>query len=382
MKITFILPQPGLSGGIRVIAIYADRLKRRGHDVLLVHPPNAQPSIKDRVRSLVRGQGWPRVPHTYPSHLDGLDVPRKTLDCWRPVTAQDLPDADVVVATWWETAEWVNALPPSKGAKAYFIQHYETHDHQPVGRVEQTWSLPFHKIVVAQWLAGIAREKYGDADAALVPNSVDLELFNAPDRGKQSVPAVGFMHAHVPWKGADLACEGIRIARKALPQLDCVAFGMHGPTPAHPVPENTRFTLLPESSALRGIYAQCDAWIVASRSEGFGLPILESMACRTPVIATPTGAAPELVGKGGGLLVNHENPQAIAEAIVRIAKLSESEWKTMSDRAHETARGYTWDDATVLFERALQSACGKSAAASPANVHDALAAPHRREAQA
>ena len=356
MRITFILPQPGLSGGIRVIAIYAERLKRRGHDVLLVHPPNAQPSLRERARSVLRGEGWPRVPHLYPSHLDGLDVPRKVLDRWRPVIAEDVPDADVVVATWWETAEWVNALPQQKGAKAYFIQHYEIHDNQPVERVKATWALPLRKIIVAQWLADLARDTYGDPRAMLVPNSVDCDVFHATERGKQAVPTVGFMHAYVPWKGTDLAREGIRIARETLPRLDCVCFGMHAPTAAHPIPDGARFVLLPKSDAIRDIYAQCDAWIVASRSEGFGLPILEAMACRTPVIATPTGAAPELVGRGGGVLVDHEDPRAIAHAILRIASMNDTEWKTMSDCAYATARGYSWDDAAERFENALDSA--------------------------
>lgn len=381
MKITFILPQPGLSGGIRVIAIYAERLKRRGHDVLIVHPPNAQPSLRARVRSVLRGQRWPRIPHVYPSHIDGLDVPRKVLDRWRPITADDVPDADVIVATWWETAEWANALPPSKGAKAYFIQHYEIHDSQPADRVKKTWSMPFHKIVVAQWLADIARETYGDDDVSLTPNSVDFEIFHAPERGKQPSITVGFMHAIVPWKGTDLACEGVRIARQSIPGINCVSFGMHGPDAVNPIPKDTRFYLLPDAAQIRDAYVQCDAWIVASRSEGFGLPILEAMACRTPVIATPTGAAPELVGQGGGILVNHENPGAIADAILRIGRMTDSQWRAMSDCAFSTARRFTWDDATDRFEAALFAAQAK--AESPANSkNNGAMAARRREARA
>ena len=41
----------------------------------------------------------------------------------------------VVIATWWETAEWVAGLSPRKGAKAYFLQHHEVHPGQPVDRV-------------------------------------------------------------------------------------------------------------------------------------------------------------------------------------------------------------------------------------------------------
>jgi len=360
MRITFILPQPGLSGGIRVIAIYAERLRRKGHDVLLVHPPNYQPPLTQRVRSVMRGEGWPRIPYVYPSHLDGLDVPKKMLDRWRPVVPDDLPDADVVVATWWETAEWVAALPARKGAKAYFIQHYEVHDSQPIARVKSTWSLSMHKIVVAQWLADIARDEFGDGDVALVPNSVDSELFTAEPRGKQPNPTVGFMHAVVPWKGTDLVVDAVRIAREGGLPVQCKTFGMHAPDRSNPIPDGAEFTLLPTQEALRNIYASCDAWIVASRSEGFGLPILEAMACRTPVIATPAGAAPELIANGGGMLVPHESPQAIADAIRAFAEMSAESWQSMSEAALSTARAYTWADATNRFEDALRNACSKS----------------------
>jgi hypothetical protein len=48
-----------------------------------------------------------------------------------------------VIATWWETAEWVDRLSVSKGKKVYFIQHYEAFDYLPKERVEATWRLPF-----------------------------------------------------------------------------------------------------------------------------------------------------------------------------------------------------------------------------------------------
>jgi glycosyltransferase involved in cell wall biosynthesis len=353
MRITFVCPPPGLSGGIRVIAIYADRLAKRGHTVTIVHPPKPQPSLRDKLRSFVRGNGWPRVPLFQDSHFDELDVARLVLDRWRPVTAGDVPDADVVVATWWETAEWVAALPAQKGAKAYFIQHYETHSGQPVDRVEQTWRLDLHKIVVAQWLADIARTAYGDTDVSLVPNSVDIETFRAGERGKQPAPTVGYMYAIDRWKGSDIAAEAITKARKSAPDLHVVSFGMRNPVPDYPLAPETEFHLLPEQETIPQIYASCDAWLFASRTEGFGLPILEAMACRTPVIATPAGAAPELVGQGGGLLVAPEDSGAMADAIVAIARMPESEWRVLSDCAHSTATRYTWDHAADAFEHAL-----------------------------
>jgi glycosyltransferase involved in cell wall biosynthesis len=80
------------------------------------------------------------------------------------------------------------------------------------------------------------------------------------------------------------------------------------------------------------------------------------MACRTPVIGTPAGAAPELLADGVGVLVKPEDPEDMARAIEQICKLSESEWRTMSDAAYARATSYTWEEATDCFEAALHTA--------------------------
>src|SRR2546428_6934540 len=139
-----------------------------------------------------------------PSHLDPLGVEVRYINSHRPVTAADVPDADVIVATWWETAEWIESFPEAKGAKAYFLQHYEVHANQPVARVDRTWRLPMHKITISHWLADLARDNFGDGEVSLVPNAVDLQQFQSPPRGKQDVPTVGLMYSLVAFKG----CEG------------------------------------------------------------------------------------------------------------------------------------------------------------------------------
>jgi glycosyltransferase involved in cell wall biosynthesis len=280
------------------------------------------------------------------------------IDRRRPIVAADVPDADVVVATWWETAEWVATFPPSKGKPVYFIQHYEVYADQPVARVDATWRLPFQKIAVARWLSELAVDRFGDEGAILVPNAVDTNQFHAPPRGKQAVTTVGVMYSHVQFKGCDVALAAFERASRIVPRLKLVAFGHRRPTPELPLPAGSTFTLQPAQDAIRDIYASTDAWLFASRSEGFGLPILEAMACRTPVIATPAGAAPELVGQGGGILVPPEDAGEMANAIERISRMKDSEWRAVSDAAHATANRYTWDDAADLFEQALQQVVG------------------------
>jgi len=352
MRITFVLPDASLAGGVRVVAIHARNLHARGHEVTVVSTPRAPKRLKEKLRSVMRGQGWPSA--LPPSHLDDTPAKRIVLDRWRPVVDADLPEADVVIATWWETAEWVANLSACKGAKVNFLQHDETLFASSPDRALATWSLPMHKIAVARWLVDLARDRGSDAsDISLVPNAVDVTQFHAPPRGKQRTPTVGMMYSRARFKACDVTLRAINIALKTIPNLQLVSFGVSAQDESLPLPANTTYIQQPPQEKIRELYASCDAWIVASRSEGFGLPILEAMACRTPVIATPAGAGPELIAQGGGMLVKIEDEKDLARAIERVAAMDETSWRAMSDAAHATATKYSWDDATDLFENAL-----------------------------
>lgn len=355
MKITFVIPNPGLAGGIRVVALYAKGLQQRGHQVLVVSRTRRQPSLRQQVRSLLKGRGWISRPKQSPSHFDNLDVPRQVIA--PPITDADIPDADVVVATMWNTAELVANLSDSKGAKVYFVQHHEVFNpHWPQQRVAATYSLPLHKITIAQWLVKVMQSQYGDHHVSLVPNSVDTQQFNAPPRSKQPIPTVGLLYVVESSKGCDISLQAFSLATQKIPNLRLVAFGTKSPKADLPLPPGTEYAQKPPQHSLKNIYAKCDAWLFGSRTEGFGLPILEAMACRTPVIGTPTGAAPELLADGAGILVKPENPEDMARGIEQICQMSDSQWRTMSDAAYTKATSYTWDDATERFEAALYTA--------------------------
>jgi len=361
MRITFLIPHIGVAGGIRVVAIHARRLAERGHEVTVVSTPLAQPGLRTKVGSLVRGRGWPVNRRARGTYFDDFPGRLVELDRHRPIVEGDVPDADVVVATWWETALWAAALPARKGAKAHFIQGYEVH----VGRerIDATWRLPMHKIVVSQWLADIAVERFGLELPDVVANAVDLEQFGAPARGKQDAPTVGMVYSSKPFKGCDVALEALELARSHVPELRLVAFGAEAPTDDLPLAPGSTFRLRPAQAELAGLYASCDAWLFPSRHEGFGLPILEAMACRTPVIGTPAGAAPELIGVGAGMLVPFDDPPAMASAIERIAGMGDAEWSRLSEGARARAAAHTWEDAAERFERALERAVGEADAA-------------------
>ena len=367
MKITFVMASGfSLTGGVRVIATYAQRLQQRGHDVLVISPPQAKLSLRSQLRSLSKGKGWIRQPQREPSHFDHLDATCQLLDRRRPVTNTDVPDADVVIATWWETAEWVDRLSVSKGKKVYFIQHYEAFDYLPKERVEATWRLPFHKIVISKWLLELAQKRFGDSLASHVPNSVDTDLFQAPPRNKQSAPTIGMLYSEAYWKGCDISLKAFALAAQQFPNLKLVSFGEASPSANFPA--NTQYFQHPAQDRIKDVYAKCDVWLCGSRSEGFHLPPLEAMACRCPVVSTQVGGPLDIIENGSnGYLVPIEDSAALAEKLVQVLTLSDKQWQAMSEAAYSTAVQYTWDDATDRFEAALQFACDQSQRVKTAN---------------
>jgi glycosyltransferase involved in cell wall biosynthesis len=357
VRISFVLPLADLSGGVRTIAIHVRNLRARGHQVTVVSNTHWAPPLRRRIKSLLLGRGWPGAPVPEPGHFEDMGLDHTRLPRYRPVVDADLPEADAVIATWWTTAEWVAALAPSRGTKFHLVQ-----DHEIWGgdrrRVDAAFSLPLRKIVVSSWLDEVMRREYGQAPVATVRNAVDPAEFDAPPRHKQPTFTVGLTYATKPNKGTDVALRAFDLAARDVPGLRLVSMGNEPVLDTLPLPAGADFTLRARGPQVRELYARCDAWLFPSRWEGFGLPVLEAMACRTPVIGTPAGAARELIGEGGGVLVPVGDAGAMAAAIRDLAALDDAAWRALSDQARATATSYGWDDATTALERALEAGLG------------------------
>jgi glycosyltransferase involved in cell wall biosynthesis len=97
--------------------------------------------------------------------------------------------------------------------------------------------------------------------------------------------------------------------------------------------------LLPEDD-LPAFFTGAAAFVYPSLFEGFGLPILEAMACGTPVIASDRAAMPELVGDAG-LLVDPEDVTKLASTLERVL-LDRTLADELGQRALERSERYSW----------------------------------------
>jgi len=88
------------------------------------------------------------------------------------------------------------------------------------------------------------------------------------------------------------------------------------------------------------LYSGSGVFVFPSLYEGFGLPLVEAMACGVPVIASNTSSVPEVVGDAA-LLVSPTEPEAFAEAIWRVRN-DENLRKALIEKGLSRAAGFSW----------------------------------------
>ncbi|PCJ88883.1 MAG: hypothetical protein COA54_01240 [Thiotrichaceae bacterium] len=92
---------------------------------------------------------------------------------------------------------------------------------------------------------------------------------------------------------------------------------------------------------LRALYGNASAFVYVSLMEGFGLPILEAMACNCPVITSNLSSMPEVAGEAS-LLVSPTSAEEIGDAMSKIANSQEIS-QQLAELGFARAKGFTWE---------------------------------------
>lgn len=355
LRICWVMPSTGLSGGVKSTRLLAEAMVARGHDVTIAYPLSAAPWPSPlQLGSFARRamKAWRSLGSDSPHHLE-RSTARLIPVHGHQVLPRHVPDADFVIGTWWETLEAINEWPAEKGIKAHFVRHHEIFGGDPQ-RVRAIYRQPTMKFVIARWLQRLMAEEYGQPNAVLVPNGVDWSQFTSEPRGKAAIPTVGFLYSHVKWKDSPTALEAIRIAQRTLPDLRAIAFGNKPPLREHRLPANWEFSLRPAQDAIPALYRRADCWLVTSVTEGFGMPGLEAAACRCPVISTRCGGPEDYIEDGvSGYLVPIGDPEAMARRIVDVVTQGEAQWRQMGEASHAISRRFNWSRSAEILESAL-----------------------------
>jgi glycosyltransferase involved in cell wall biosynthesis len=356
-KITFLMPRWGTKpiGGFKVVYEYANYLAERGHEVSIIHP--AMLLVEESLSKLPLNGKLREIWKYVRNRVTGdfkptawFNVSPKVKLLWVPnLAAKHIPDGNAIIATAWQTAEWLENYPQSRGKKFYLIQHLETWSGSEE-RVFATWKSPLEKIVIARWLQKQA-EAFGHT-AHLVHNGLDFQTFRQEKPQEEREPRHLLMIYHtLDWKGSADGLAAYAIARKQEPGLRLTLFGMMGPP--NPMPEGAEFFPNPPQSVLRDLYNGASIFISPSWTEGFPLPPAEALQCGAALVGTDIdGTAMYAIHEKTALLSPVKNPEAMAANILRMLRDTELRLR-LARNGHEFIQQFTWERAGAALEKIL-----------------------------
>lgn len=287
MRVTIVLPGYSFRrpiGGFKVHYEYANQLALRGHDVAVVHtrwpdPKAGLEGVKNRVWPV--WTRWIDRPRLEWFELD----PRIKVVLTPDLRAKWAPRADVVIATAWQTAEWVARWPPSKGRRRlYVVYDYEfwrTADATVRERMAATFHAGFEIVSTSPSVAEMLAEARASA-AASIACGWDHARFGVDVDPADRRCAVGFPVRVEPSKGLAEAVEASELLHDEFgDDLEIRSFSRR---PRDEVPQFVTQTISPSDRELRAFYNSVAVFLFPSRYEGWGLPGMEAMACGAALV--------------------------------------------------------------------------------------------------
>ncbi len=157
-----------------------------------------------------------------------------------------------------------------------------------------------------------------------------------------------FVSSLEPRKNIDLLIEALRVANTDIP---LVLVGWHGWGNKKWLEKIEKIDLkkriyitghLPDDD-LKALYNGATALVYPSLYEGFGLPIVEAMACGCPVICSNTASMPEVAGNAA-ILINPKKSDELAHAIETLVHDTDLR-ASLVKKGLRQASSFTWEDA-------------------------------------
>ena len=115
--------------------------------------------------------------------------------------------------------------------------------------------------------------------------------------------------------------------------------------------DRVRLVETPDGATLRRLYSCADAFVYPSLHEGFGIPLLEAMACDTPVLASDIAVFHEVAGDAARFF-NPLDPRGVATALEEVGREG---WRaTLVARGRERVARFSWDRCAEGFSRTFK----------------------------
>ena len=187
----------------------------------------------------------------------------------------------------------------------------------------------------------------------VVPHAIDHSVFTIGDEEREPI----LLYPARPWphKNHTRLFEAFAVLRETRPQLRLVLTG-GGLDRLEPLPEGVENLGTVPAEHLASLYRRAACLVYPSLYEGFGLPVLEAMACGCPVAASNVGAIPEIAGDAA-VLFDPTDVEAMIEAMLE----ADTRREELRERGLARAAAYTWDESARRHDDVYRAAVGSNA---------------------
>lgn len=353
MKINFLIPTTGITGGIRVVFEHANKLAEWGHEINIIYPYVLSKNASNKEKIFGKLKRIKRI-FLKLSNSDritwfNIDLRIKIIKVPN-LSAKYIPDADVTIATANQTADWLVEYPKDKGEKFYFIQDYETWTRSNE-QVDATWKMPLKKIVIAKWLEKLAKEKFNEKIYGIVPDGVDFKNFYNHKKIFNKKRRIFMMYHIFEKKGFADGLKAFNIAKNKHPEISLILYGAYKLKGG--LLKNIDYYYKPTGEKLRELFSTSDIFLWPSRVEGFGIPPMEAMACKCAVISTDTGAIREYaIPDKTAIIVPPERPDLMAEKLIDLIE-DENKLRNISLDSYNYIQNFSWGKSSKIFSNIL-----------------------------
>lgn len=195
--------------------------------------------------------------------------------------------------------------------------------------------------------------------------SDDDALFRAHDV-EVDVPYVFFVGTAEPRKGLDVLLSAFELIAQSDERVELWLAGQSGwgvgdfetQLAAHPFAKRIRRLGFVDDALLPALFRRARAVTYPSRGEGFGLPVLEAMACGASVVTTEGTVMAEVAGDGARL-VGVGDVEALVASLLDVLNSSDVDRAHLATLARARAELFTWENCVqqhlVAYQQALDS---------------------------
>lgn len=190
-------------------------------------------------------------------------------------------------------------------------------------------------------------------DCHVIPNGIDINSWKFHKKSDPKTYACWFGRIH-PDKGLHFAIAAAKLAGIKLKIAGGIADQKYFDEQVYPLIDDSIELLgLFDQTQLNDLIGGASVCLVTPVwEEPFGLVLVESMACGTPVAGFATGALPEVVSEGTGFLANPKDVEGLAEAIVKARKLDRQAIRAYAEANFEIK------DMVDKYQRLLEEVAG------------------------